>query len=180
MPAHANVSVQASAFAPGEPRWLYFLDWRTSPQPDSRRDEFPFDRAVRLFPESQSAPRLRLADTLLGLGRSDEAEAHSASGDSEPIRRQRLWGWAKWPRLAIARTEAVDFLSAAIRDPSTRRAAHRLLVTLNQRLGRTNEAHQLARALAELPNDKPDDAFLSEIAALKTESKHGSISRMSG
>jgi Tfp pilus assembly protein PilF len=43
-----------------------------------------------------------------------------------------------------------------------------LLVTVNQRLGRTNQAEQFARALAGLPKDKPLDPFVAEVEKLKT------------
>ena len=40
---------------------------------------------------------------------------------------------------------------------------------MNQRLGRTNQLEQLARTLAELPDDKPlPDPYLAEIQRLKT------------
>jgi tetratricopeptide (TPR) repeat protein len=159
---------QASTFAPEEPRWIYLLGLAELPD-NPAAAATNFDRAVRLFPDSLSAPRLRLADTLLGLGRLDEAEAHYQRVRlREPDSAQAALGLGKLAQARDHPMDAVGFLSGALRDPATRRAAHRLLLTLNQRLGRTNEADRLARALAELPNDRPDDVFLSEIAELKT------------
>jgi len=159
---------QASALAPSNPRWPYFLGLAQLP-------DYPaaavtnFDRAVRLFPESESAPRLRLADTLLSLGRIEEAEAHyQRVRQREPNSAGAALGLGKVAQARDHTMEAVNFLAGAVQDPSTRRAAYRLLLNLNQRLGRTNEADQSARALAELPNDKPADPFLSEIEQLKT------------
>ncbi|MBI4660557.1 MAG: tetratricopeptide repeat protein [Verrucomicrobia bacterium] len=160
---------QASAFAPGKPRWTYFLGL-TQLVDDPMGAATNFDRAVRLFPESEFVPRLRLADTLLSLGRLEEAEAHYR----HVWQRQPTSGWAALGlgKLANARDrsgEATNFLSAATNDPSTRRAAYRLLLNVHQRLGRANEAGQLARTLAELPNDKPfPDTMLAEVQALKT------------
>src|SRR2546426_1160193 len=75
-------------------------------------------------------------------------------------------------KVATARNrpgEATNFLAGATQDPSTRKAANRLLLNLKQRVGRTNETEQLARILAELPHDKPlPDPFLAEIQQLKT------------
>jgi tetratricopeptide (TPR) repeat protein len=159
---------QASALAPSNPRWPYFLGLAQLPD-NPAAAVTNFDRAVRLFPESESAPRLRLADTLLSLGRIDEAEAHyQRVRQRDPNSAPAALGLGKVAQARDRTMEAVDFLAGAIRDPSTRRAAHRLLLNLNQRLGRTNDADQLAQALAELPNDKPADAFLSEVEQLKT------------
>jgi tetratricopeptide (TPR) repeat protein len=160
---------QASAFAPSEPRWPYFLGLaQLVDNPMAAATNL--DRAVRLFPEHESAPRLRLADTLLSLGRVDEAEAHyrqvqQRESNSAPA----ALGLGKVANARDRLSEAADFLAAATQNPSTRRAAHRLLLNVTQRLGRTNEAEQLAKALAALPNDNPlPDPFLAEVEQLKT------------
>src|SRR5207245_859303 len=89
------------------------------------------DQAVRLFPEPELAPRLRLADTLLSLGRLEEAEAHY----------RRIWqldtncapaalGLGKIASARDRSPEAAEFLGKATTDPSTRKAAHRVLLTV--------------------------------------------------
>src|SRR4030095_13309715 len=102
------------------------------------------------------APRLRLADTLLSLGRLEEAEAHYRRIlQREPSSARAGLGLGKVANARGRDLEAADFLTRATQDPSTRKAAQRLLLNVNQRLGRTNQLEQLARTLAELPDDKP-------------------------
>jgi tetratricopeptide (TPR) repeat protein len=128
------------------------------------------DRAVRLFPARESAPRLKLADTLLSLGRVDEAEnlylgVRERDGESAAA----AVGLAKVASARDRSEEAAEFLATALHHPTTRRAAHRLLINVNQRLGRTNEAEQLSRALETLPQDHAvADPLLSEVEQLKT------------
>jgi tetratricopeptide (TPR) repeat protein len=163
---------QAAALAPREPRWPYFLGLaQLVDNPMAAATNL--DRAVRLFPEREFVPRLRLANTLISLGRLEEAEAHyryvwQRETNSAPAG----LGLGK---VAIAQdhgAEAVMFLDAATDHPSTRKAAYRLLLTVNQRLGRTNQADQAARILADLSNDDPlPDPFFAEIEQLKTGEK---------
>jgi len=163
---------QAAALAPHEPRWPYFLGLaQLVDNPMAAATNL--DRAVRLFPENESAPRLRLAEVLLNLGRMEEAEAHY----------RRVWprdtnsalAGLGLGKVAVAQdraAEAINFLNAAVDHPSTRKAAYRLLLNMDQKLGRTNQAEQLARRLAELPNDQPwPDPFFAEIEQLKTGEK---------
>lgn len=160
---------QASAFAPREPRWPYFLGLaQLVDNPMAAATNL--DRAVRLFTETEFAPRLKLADTLLSLGRVEEAEEHYRHvRRSDP---NLAWAGLGLGKVASARdrfAEATNFLAIATRDISTRKAAHRLLLNVHQRLGHTNEAAQAAGILVGLPHDKPlSDPFLAEIERLKT------------
>jgi tetratricopeptide (TPR) repeat protein len=160
---------QASAFAPSEPRWPYFLGLAQLVD-NPMAAVTNLERAVRLFPESEFAPRLKLADTLISLGRLDEAEVHyrhvwQRETNSAPAG----LGLGK---IAIAQdraTDAASFLDAATDHLSTRKAAYRLLLNVNQRLGRTNQAEQAARIVADLPNDAPmPDPLYAEVEQLKT------------
>lgn len=163
---------QACAFAPRDPRWPYFLGMAELVD-NPLAAATNLEQAVRLFPEQELAPRLRLADTLLSLGRLEEAEALY----------RRIWqidtncapaalGLGKIASARDRATEAAEFLGKATTDPCTRKAAHRVLLSVDQRLGRTNEAEQLTRALAELPNDKPfPDPLSDQIEQLKTGEK---------
>lgn len=164
--------VQASGFAPREPRWPYLLGLAQlidSPMAAATN----LDRAVRLFPESEFTPRLKLADSLLSLGRLEEAEAHFRhvwlrDTNSAPA----ALGLGKIANARDRTAEAAEFLAVATRDPSARKAAHRLLLSVYQRLGRTNDTKQISRVLAELPNDTalPDPVF-AEVERLKTGEK---------
>lgn len=159
---------QAAAFASSNPRWPYFLGLAQLPDHPAAAVT-NFDRAIRLFPENTSAPRLRQADTLLGLGRVDEAEAHyQRVRQREPNSAPAALGLGKVANARERHAEAAEFLALASQDPSTRRAAHRLLINVNQRLGRINEADRLSQTLAALPIDKPPDPLLLEIEQLKT------------
>ena len=160
---------QASALAPREPRWPYFLGLsQLVDNPIAAATNL--DRAVRLFPENESVPRLKLADTLLSLGRVEEAEAHYRHVlDREPKFAPAALGLGRVANARDRFSEAADFLAGATQHPSTRRAAHRLRLSVTQRLGRTNEAEQLGKVLAGLPDDQPlPDPFLAEVEQLKT------------
>lgn len=160
---------QAMVLAPREPRWPYFLGL-------AQLVEYPMaavinlERAVRLFPERESAPRLKLADTLLSLDRLEEAEAlYRHVLGYEPGSASASLGFGKVANARNRPSEAAGYLEIARQNSSTRKAAHRLLLNVNRRLGRTNQLEQIARALAELPNDDPlPDPFFSELEQLKT------------
>lgn len=160
---------QASAFAPRDPRWPYLLGLAQLVD-NPMAAVTNLDRAVRLFPEDEWVPRLKLADTLISLGRLEEAETqYRHVWQHEPNSPPAGLGLGKVANARDRAAEAADFLAAALQDPSTRKAAHRLLLNVNQRLGRTNQVAQLARVLAELPNDQPrPDPFLAEVEQLKT------------
>jgi tetratricopeptide (TPR) repeat protein len=113
---------------------------------------------------------LKLAEALVNLGRLDEAEAcYQQVRQRDPNSAPAALGLGKIANARDRAAEATGFLTAAAPDPHTRKAAHRLLVSLHQRLGRTNEADRVARVLAGLPNDEPlPDPFLAEVELLKT------------
>jgi len=163
---------QAAEFDSRDPRWPYFLGLaQLIDQPDAAPANL--ERAVRLFPEHEAVPRLKLADALLNLGKLDEAEPHyrhvwQRDTNSAPA----ALGLGRIANARERASEAMPLLSTATRDASTRKAAHRLLVSLNQRLGRTNDAERLARVLAELPNDVPvQDPIFAEVEKLTTGEK---------
>jgi tetratricopeptide (TPR) repeat protein len=163
---------QAMAMAPREPRWPYFL--AMSQMVDNPMAAVPnLELAVRLFPQREFVPRLKLADTLLSLGRLEEAEAHYRHvWERNSNSAHAALGLGKVANLRDQLSEAADFLAMSAQSPSTRRAAHRLLLTINQRLGRQLEAETIARALAELPEDElMSDPFLDQVAQLETGEK---------
>lgn len=160
---------QAAALDPKEARWPYLLALAELPEKTDAAVT-NLGRALPLFPSAVTIPRLKLANTLLSAGRMPEAEAlYREVLDREPGSSLARLGLGK---LAASRgqfKEAADLLAAAKADPCTRKAAHRLLLTVSQRLGRTNEAAQLAEALAGMPNDLPlPDPYLAEVQEFKT------------
>jgi tetratricopeptide (TPR) repeat protein len=160
---------QAMALAPREPRWPYFLGLaHLADNPMAAVTNL--ERAVRLLPERESAPRLKLAETLLGLGRLEEAEVlYRHVRERESNSAPAALGLGKVANARDQLSEAADFLTAATVNASTRKAAHRLLLNVNQRLGRSNEVERIARALTDLPNDEGlPDPFFSEVEQLKT------------
>jgi len=160
---------QASAIAPRDPRWPYLLGLaHLVDTPVAAATNL--DRAVRLFPESESMPRLRLADTLVSLGRLGAAETHYRHvRQREPNSPWAGLGLGKIFNARDQAAEATNFLAAATQDLSTRKAAQRLLLNVHQRLGHTNEAERLAQVVAGLPHDKPfPDTLLAEVQRLKT------------
>jgi tetratricopeptide (TPR) repeat protein len=168
----ADCFSQAATLAPEEPRWPYYLGIaQLADAPLTAVTNL--DRAVRLFaahwPEPP-APRLRLADALLSLGRIDEAEAHYRQAwKQNPNSASAAFGLGKIANARDRASEAADFLAKATNHPSTRKAAHRLLVGVYERVGRTNEVEQLSQTLAKLANDTglPDPVF-AEVEKLKT------------
>jgi tetratricopeptide (TPR) repeat protein len=114
------------------------------------------------------APRLRLAEVLLSLGRLDEAATHfrQVLQRDEHDSRARL-GFA---RVALVRGEPRTALEHATRaTPSrwTRKAHQAVLLEINRQMSNLSEVEQSARRLAELPDD-PDmpDPVYDEVKAL--------------
>ena len=167
-PQAAECFAQAAALAPREPQWVYLLGLaELADHPAAAA--MHFDRAVRMFPKEQVLPQLRLADTLLALGRLAEAEAqYRAVIQRDPKSARAQLGLGKIANARGLGPQAAGFLTLAARDPSTRKAAHRLLINVYQRLGRTNEAEQVGRVLPGLPPDPPfPDRFLEEVQQAK-------------
>ena len=164
---------QAAALAPDEPRWPYFLGLAQVAD-DPAGAVTNLQTAVTLFSKSAivepSAPRLRLAEVLLSLGRVAEAEQHYRNVlEREPNSAPAALGLGKVANARGQTSEAAELLSKATNDPATGKAAHRLLVSVNQRLGRTNEVEQLSAVLAKLPNDAPlPDPLYAEVERMKT------------
>jgi len=159
---------QAAALAPQEPHWPYFLGLaQVADNPAAAVTNLT--RAVELAP-NQIGPRLTLADTLLGLSRTAEAESqYQTILQTEPRCARARLGLGRVANVSGRIVQAAEFLEGAVQDPSTRKAAHRLLLTIYQRLGRTNDAERLARVLPALPADEPfADPYVVELQQLKT------------
>jgi tetratricopeptide (TPR) repeat protein len=162
----------AAQLQPKEPRWWYFLGMaELADHPVSGASNLL--RAVALFPSDAIVPRLRLADALIPAGDLDGAEREFRRAQQvQPSSGSAALGLAKIANSRGQASEALQFLTVAQKDPATRKAAHRLLVSVNQRLGRPEAAEQLNRAMADLPNDLPlDDPYLAEVEALEVGEK---------
>jgi tetratricopeptide (TPR) repeat protein len=166
----------AAALAPGEPRWSYYLGLaQMADQPSAAADTL--GRAVQLFAMTEGgpqatlhAPRLRLAGLLLSLERLDEAESHYRHvWERDTKSAPAALGLGKVANARERQADAVHFLAMARDHESTRKIAHRLLVSICQRLGRTNEVEKYSKVLVQLPNDQPlPDPLFAEVEALKT------------
>jgi Flp pilus assembly protein TadD len=173
---------RASVLAPSDGRWPYYLGIAQLPgAPLSAVSNL--QRAVRLqssaspaAPPEDSAPRLRLAAALLELGRVDEAETQFRHvRERRPGSAPAALGLGKIADAEDRSLEAAAYLEQAVQDPTTRKAAHRLLASIYERLGRTNEARRLAAVLARLPNDAAlADPLIADLERLKV-GEHAAI-----
>src|SRR5262249_47028382 len=127
-------------------------------------------RAAVLCGNTSDAPRLRLADVLLGQGRVREAEEQwRRLLSQEPGHARAHLGLA---RLAYQRgnlEESLSYLNFSLKGARTRKAAHLLLAEIHQRRGDNAAADRESRRAAELPNDEAwPDPFEEEIKKLRT------------
>lgn len=118
-----------------------------------------FERAAELS-NSTSPAQMRLADTLLELGRLDEAEREYLKVQAADKRDPRaLFGLGK---VAIARGQFQDSLKFLLPIARNRLVQHRACsarASVYERLGNHSEAERERRQLAKLPEDQmwPDD-----------------------
>jgi tetratricopeptide (TPR) repeat protein len=142
---------EAQRLDPGEPRWPYFQGAMLTL---SDRDAalIPLRRAVGLCEPRILAPRLRLADVLLGQGQVHEAdELYREVLAREPENPQAHLGLG---RLAYQRNDwpgSLTHLDQAIQSPLTRKAAHTLLAEVHQRRGDRAAAERQQRLAGDLP-----------------------------
>jgi tetratricopeptide (TPR) repeat protein len=160
---------QATRLNGTDPRWPYLLGVSQLPD-DPAAAALSLERAARIVAPEELAPRLKLADTLLQLGRTAQAEAaYRLILERHPQLAPARLGLGKVAIAKGATAEAANWLAGASQDPCTRKAACRLLLGAYQRLGRTADAEQTAQALAQLPPDQPyPDPILAEVQQLKT------------
>jgi tetratricopeptide (TPR) repeat protein len=164
---------QAQHLDPRQPRWPYhqglLLLW------DNAEEAVPhLRRAVELCGPGDADPtgamRLRLSETLLAQGYSDEAEG----GFRALLQRDSLHPRVHLGlgRLAMHRQqwqEALHHLRQAAADSRTARGAAIALAQLHERLGEDNAAAEARAQLDRLPPDPPwPDPFLAEIQRFNT------------
>jgi tetratricopeptide (TPR) repeat protein len=159
---------QAQRLDPEEPRWPYFQGVALAlGDPDAAIPRLR--RAVELCPSRSDAPRLRLAETLLGQGHNAEAEelfqqvlAH------EPNDPRAHLGLG---RLAYQRNdwqESLKHLDRAAGSPLTQKHARSLLAEVHRRQGDLAAAERQRRLADDLPADpEPPDPFLESLERLQ-------------
>jgi tetratricopeptide (TPR) repeat protein len=146
--------VEAERLQPEEPRWPYYQGLMLALNDDAAAIAC-YQHAIRLGGEP-GAMHFRLAETLAGQGRLDEAEEQY----------RRLLGAPEWApraelglaRLAYQRGDLGAARSSLVRaagQPATQKAAHTLLAEIAQRANDPAAATRERAAAAELPDD-PD------------------------
>jgi tetratricopeptide (TPR) repeat protein len=155
---------EAQRCDPGEPRWPYFrgvivaLGDPESAVPHLRR-------AVELFELGADAPRLRLAEVLLGQARTDEAEElfrQVLARDPGSPRAHLGLGRAAYLRADWAGSLA--HLRRAADSALTQQRARSLLAEVERRRGAADAAEREQRVAADLPPDpEPLDPVLEEL-----------------
>ncbi len=169
---------QAERCEPDEPRWPYLIGLGLL-KSDPEAAVPPFRRSAELCGGRPDAPRIRLAETLLLLGRLDEAEGEYrrllAESPAHPHAHLGLG------RTLLERGRLADALAAlgpAADSPLTRKAAAMLSAQAQRGLGdRAAGDRELARA-ASLPEDPPlPDPFLEEVADLD-HTRNGYLTRI--
>jgi Flp pilus assembly protein TadD len=158
---------EAERLDPANPRWPYFQSGPLLNRGDREGALIYLLRAVERYEvegEADPAPRLRLAETLLFLGRLDEAEAHL---------RLVLKRKPEEPRvhfdlglLAIAREDwktAQDHLVRSLASPSCQQKARVQLAAVCSRLGDVASADEFHTQADRLPADRDwVDPFITE------------------
>ena len=112
---------------------------------------------------ANSMAQLRLAETLLELGRLEEAEAEYrktlAAAKDDPLAQLGLG------KVAVARRqyrEALEYLEAVSGSPLTQNESCAMRASVHDRLGESTAAERERERLAELPEDglRPDDPMI--------------------
>lgn len=159
---------QAEQLDPREPRWPYHQGVALS-QGNLIAGLPKLRRAVTLCDAVPDAPRLRLADLLVGQGLFEEAEENYRrilARDSANARAHL--GLA---RLALQRGEnapAAEHLAYALKDERTRKTAALLRASLLARQGKPAEAEAERKQAAVLPDDPSwPDPYMAESSRLR-------------
>jgi tetratricopeptide (TPR) repeat protein len=175
----ANVCLsQAERLDPQEPRWPYYQGIALFlGDPDAAIPKL--QRAADRCADTDDAPRLRLAEVLLGQGRA--AEATDQFRDTlrrDPGNPRAHLGLA---RVCYERDDlpgCLAHLRQCADNPFTRKAASALLAEAEQRRGEKKAVAQHLHQGAPLPDDPVwPDPFVEELEQLK-RGKQGCLARM--
>jgi tetratricopeptide (TPR) repeat protein len=173
----------AQRLDPEEPRWPYFQGViLTLGDPDAAIPHLR--RGEALCANGSDAPRLRLADVLLGQGQAGEAEArfrevltHHPESPHAHLGLGRLAAQRNdWPN-------SLTHLQRAAGDPLTQQRARTLLAEVYWRQGDRAAAEREQRLAADLPADPElPDPFFEELAGLRVgkQAKLGRASTLLG
>ena len=158
----------AQRFDPEEPRWPYFQGVvLTLDDPDAAIAQLR--RGEALCANGSDAPRLRLAEVLLGQSQAGEAEgrlrevlAHDPESPHAHLGLGRLAAQRNdWPN-------SLSHLQRAAGDPRTQQRARTLLAEVHWRQGDRAAAEREQRLAADLPADPElPDPFFEELAGLR-------------
>jgi tetratricopeptide (TPR) repeat protein len=167
---------EAERLAPANPRWPYFQAGVLLNRGDREAAVVLLHKAVRCCDaagESNTAPRLLLAETLLTLGRLEEAEEQIQKAlQRQPEDPRALFDLGL---LAVSRQDwqaARDHLRRCLGSPLTRQRARAQLALVVQRLGDTAAADQFRAEAERLPRDTDWlDPFVTEYLAWSVKSR---------
>jgi tetratricopeptide (TPR) repeat protein len=154
----------ASQLDPKDRRWPYYQAIHLAKEnPESA---IPLlQRAIELSWDEGIDPRLRLAETLLALNRTGEAEKFFRQVlRVQPYNQPAHLGMGK---LCVARRDfksSLPYLQSATAGPETRKHAYQLLGIVYSRLGSEKEAARAQQQAKHLPDDAPRfDKLLHEL-----------------
>jgi tetratricopeptide (TPR) repeat protein len=159
---------QAERLDPADGRWPYLRGLSLlSTNPDA---SIPcLQRAAQRFGDDPLMPRLRLAETLLNLGRLDEAEFHLEQARKVEPHHARVQ--LNLGRLALLRGQwrrGLEHLDPCTNDVHAQRLAHELRAEAWTRLGEPDKARAEQRQAAEAPKDQSwPDPFIEEVLRLQ-------------
>jgi tetratricopeptide (TPR) repeat protein len=160
--------VRAEVLDPGDPHWPYLqAHAATAEEADVL---IPcLERAVQRWGDTMEVPRLRLAQALLNVDRTDEATTQFQrilrNNPSNAHAKLGL-GWSLSRRGEPH--DSLAYLERLVTDPQVRKAAHTMLAKVHKQLGNSEAAqHELGLA-AELPDDpRMVDPIIAEVMALR-------------
>jgi tetratricopeptide (TPR) repeat protein len=158
---------EAEKLQPNEPRWCYYhgqLVLPTDPEAGLRL----LRRAVQLWGTEANEPRLRLAETLLAQGRTEEARGHFEQlARQDPDNPRVHLGLGQLASLRGNWQQSLHHLRLAVASPFARKSASVLLVAVYRRLGQDAEAANLLRQAYHGLEDRPwPDPWSEQLTSL--------------
>lgn len=166
--------VQAERLDPRDPRWPYHQGIELADR-DPEEAVAKLRQTALLLSDGPEAPRLRLGELLLRLGRLEEAagQFHRVLQQDPNHARAHL----DLARLAFEQGElpvVLDHLRYSVADRRTRKGSQVLAAEVHQRLGDMAAADEARRRAAQLPEDSPwPDPWTEEVVRLRTGKQVG-------
>jgi tetratricopeptide (TPR) repeat protein len=168
---------EAERLDPGNPRWPYFQSGPLLNRGEREGAVVFLTRAVERYEaagEASPAPRLRLAETLLFLGRQAEAEAHLRHAqDRQPDDPRVRYDLGL---LAMAREDwptARAHLHRCLGSPMTQKKARVQLAAVCTRMGDLTNAEEFQAQAERLPPDQDwIDPFITEYLHFAVKKKN--------